>query len=78
MRKDREKAGLTVQVRNNDINGALRVLKKRMQTEGVLNEIRERKAFRSKGEKKRPAAAARRRRWMKKIDKLKETGQWND
>jgi small subunit ribosomal protein S21 len=78
MRKDREKAGLTVQVRNNDINGALRVLKKRLQTEGVLNEIRERKAFRSKGEKKRLAAAAGRRRWMKKIDKLKETGQWND
>ena len=78
MRKDREKAGLTVQVRNNDINGALRVLKKRMQTEGVLNEIRERKAFRSKGEKKRLAAAAGRRRWMKKIDKLKETGQWSD
>ncbi len=45
MRKEREKAGLTVKVRNNDINGALRVLKKRMQTEGVLNEIREGKAF---------------------------------
>ena len=59
MRKEREKAGLTVKVRNNDINGALRVLKKRMQTEGVLNEIRERKGFRSKGEKKRLAAVER-------------------
>jgi len=78
MRKEREKAGLTVQVRNNDINGALRVLKKRMQTEGVLNEIRERKGFRSKGEKKRLAKEEGRRRRMKKNDKLKETGQWND
>tara|TARA_B100001778_G_C18042175_1_gene385867 strand:- start:73 stop:309 length:237 start_codon:yes stop_codon:yes gene_type:complete len=78
MRKEREKAGLTVKVRNNDINGALRVLKKRMQTEGVLNEIRERKGFRSKGEKKRLAKAAGRRRWLKKIDKLRETGKWND
>ena len=29
-------------------------------------------------EKKRLAKAAGRRRWLKKIDKLKETGQWND
>ena len=28
--------------------------------------------------KKRLAKAAGRRRWLKKIDKLKETGQWND
>ena len=42
MRKDREKSGLTVQVRGDDINGAMRVLKKRMQTEGIFNEMRER------------------------------------
>jgi ribosomal protein S21 len=41
MRKDREKQGLTVSVRGDDINGAMRVLKKRMQTEGIFNEMRE-------------------------------------
>ena len=41
MKKDREKSGMTVDVRNNDINGAMRVLKKRMQNEGLLNEMRE-------------------------------------
>jgi len=76
MRKDREKSGLTVQVRGDDINGAMRVLKKRMQTEGIFNEMRERTAFRSKGEKKRLQRAAGKRRWLKKIDKLKEQGQW--
>ena len=74
--KGKTLSGLTVMVRGDDINGALRVLKKRMQTEGVLNEIRERKGFRSKGEKKRLARAAGRRRWLKKVEKLKESGKW--
>ena len=74
--KGKTSSGLTVMVRGDDINGALRVLKKRMQTEGVFNELRERTAFRSRGEKKRLQRAAGRRRWLKKVDKLKEQGQW--
>ena len=74
--KGKSLSGLTVMVRGDDINGALRVLKKRMQTEGVFNELRERTAFRSRGEKKRLQRAAGRRRWLKKVDKLKEQGQW--
>ena len=74
--KGKTLSGLTVMVRGDDINGALRVLKKRMQTEGVFNELRERTAFRSRGEKKRLQRAAGRRRWLKKVDKLKEQGQW--
>jgi|TARA_B100001093_G_scaffold456109_1_gene466786 small subunit ribosomal protein S21 len=65
-----EKSGMTVEVRNNDISGALRVLKKRMQTEGIFNEVREKTHFKSKSEKKRLAKAAGRRRWLKKIEKL--------
>ena len=78
MRQNRGKtlSGLKVIVRGVDLNGALRVLKKRMQTEGVFNELRERTAFRSRGEKKRLQRAAGRRRWLKKVDKLKEQGQW--
>ena len=47
--KEKEKSGLTIEVRNNDVNGALRVLKKRMQTEGIFNEVRERTHFKTKG-----------------------------
>ena len=65
-----EKSGMTVEVRNNDISSALRVLKKRMQTEGIFNEVREKTHFKSKSEKKRLAKAAGRRRWLKKIEKL--------
>tara|TARA_Y100000741_G_scaffold36144_1_gene25378 strand:- start:170 stop:409 length:240 start_codon:yes stop_codon:yes gene_type:complete len=73
--KEKEKSGLTVEVRNNDVNGALRVLKKRMQTEGIFNEVRERTHFKTKGEKKRLAKAAGRRRWLKKVEKLTTEGK---
>ena len=77
--------GMTVTVRQvkdkdgnvtSDVNGAMRVLKKRMQNEGIFNELRERTSFRSRGEKKRLQRAAGRRRWLKKIEKLKEQGLW--
>jgi len=70
--KEREKSGMTVEVRNNDVNKALRILKKRMQTEGLFNEMRERTSFKTKGEKRRLSEAAGRRRWLKKVEKNKE------
>ena len=70
--KEREKSGMTVEVRNNDVNKALRILKKRMQTEGLFNEMRERTFYQTRGEKRRLAKAAGRRRWLKKVEKQKE------
>ena len=72
MRRDRPKQGLTVMVRGDDLNGAMRVLKKRMQNEGLFNEMRDRTFFQSRGEKRRLAKAAGRRRWLKKVEKKKE------
>ena len=78
MRQNRGKtlSGLKVMVRGDDLNGALRVLKKRMQSEGIFNEMRERTSFKTRSEKKRLQRAAGRRRWLKKIEKLKEQGKW--
>jgi len=78
VRKDRPKQGLTVVVRGDDINGAMRVLKKRMQDEGIFNEMRERKGHKTRSEKRRLEKAAGRRRWLKKVDKLKEEGKWHN
>ena len=50
--EERQLQGLKVEVRNNDITKALRVLKKRMQNEGIFNELRERTFFRKKSENK--------------------------
>ena len=69
---------MKVVVHNNDITKALRTLKKKMQNEGIFNELRERKGHKTRGEKKRLQRAAGRRRWLKKVDKLKEQGLWNE
>ena len=60
---------MRVEVRNNNVDGALRVLKKKLQQDGFYTEMREREHYRSKGEKKRLARAAGRRRWLKTLDK---------
>jgi small subunit ribosomal protein S21 len=43
---------MKVDVRNNNVDKAIRVLKKKLQQEGIFNELREREAFMSRGEKK--------------------------
>ena len=63
---------MKVIVHNNDINKALRTLKKRLQNEGVFNELRERTGFKSRGERRRLEKAAGRRRYLKKQQKLKD------
>ena len=61
--------GMTVTVRNGDVNGALRVLKKKLIKEGVFQELRERTFFESRGTKRRKAKAAATRRYKRKMQK---------
>ena len=69
---DNGKPGLTVEVRNNNVEKAIRILKKRLQDEGVFNELRERAHHMTKGEKKRRDRAAGKRRLQKSLDKRME------
>jgi len=54
---DRVFKGTKVIVKNNDINKALRKLKKRLQDEGWFNELRKREHYVSPGEKRRKRLA---------------------
>ena len=40
---------MRVEVRNNNVDGALRVLKKKLQQDGLFNEMRNREAHMTKG-----------------------------
>jgi|TARA_B100001287_G_scaffold269261_1_gene266528 small subunit ribosomal protein S21 len=60
-----------IKVRNGDVNGAIRALKKKLMREGFFQELRARESFMSKGEKERKQRAAGRRRWLKKQAKQK-------
>tara|TARA_B000000609_G_scaffold147977_1_gene131304 strand:+ start:1957 stop:2178 length:222 start_codon:yes stop_codon:yes gene_type:complete len=61
--------GLCIEVRNGDVNKALRIFKKKVQEEGVLQEYKERQHYVKPSEKKRKAKAAGRKRWLKKQEK---------
>ena len=60
-----------VQVRNNNVEKALRVLKKKIKKAGLLQEIKERQYYQKPSEKKRKAKAAGKARWLKKQAKEK-------
>ncbi len=46
---------MRVEVRNNNVEKAMRILKKKLTEEGVFNELREREYYESKGTKRRKA-----------------------
>ena len=56
---------MKIEVRNNNVDGALRVLKKKLQQDGLFNEMRRKEYHETKGEKRRRSKAAGRQRWIK-------------
>ena len=72
---NRKEKIMKVEVRNGNVDKAIRVLKNKLQQEGVFNELREREYYMTKGEKRRRAKAAAIRRAKKAEEKrLKEFG----
>ena len=63
---------MKVDVRNNNVDQALRILKKKLLLDGLFNELKEREHFVSKGGKRRRAKAAGIRRCKKEQQKRKE------
>ena len=70
--KDNYPRGMTVEVRNGDINGALRRFKKKVQEEGIIQEVRERQEYTKPSIKRKRAKAAARARHLKKIAKRQQ------
>ena len=69
---------MRVEVRNGNVDQAIRVLKKKLQQDGLFNELREREYYMSKSEKRRRSKAAairRQRREEAKRDQELNGGQ---
>ncbi len=64
-----DKPGMFVEVRNNNVEKALRILKKKLQEDGLFNELRNREFFMSRGERRRKDQAAGKRRAKKALQK---------
>ena len=65
------KSGLYVEVRHDDVNKALRIFKKKVQEEGILQEYKERQHYEKPSAKRKKAKAAGRKRWLKLQEKQK-------
>lgn len=72
--KDAIISGMRVEVRNNDLNRALRKLKKKLAEDGILQELRNREYYESKGTKRRKAKEAAIRRYKKQ--RAKDQDNW--
>ena len=63
---------MKIDVRNNNIDQAIRVLKKKLQQEGLFNELRQREFYESKGTRRRREKNAAIRRYKREEEKRKE------
>lgn len=68
------KSGLTVEVRNGNLERAIRKFKKKVTEAGIIQEVRERREFVKPSEKKRKAKDAGRKRWLRK----QKMSEWNN
>jgi small subunit ribosomal protein S21 len=63
---------MRIEVRNNNVDKAMRIMKKKLTEDGFFNELREREHYTSKGEKKRHERAASKRRQKRNLEKRME------
>jgi ribosomal protein S21 len=61
--------GMIVEVRNNNIDKAISILKKKLEVDGFFNELRKREYYMTRSEKRRLAKAAGKRRIQKEKEK---------
>ena len=71
-KEETQKEGLTVTVRDGNVDKALRVFKKKVIRSGLFQDLRERQFYESRGTKRRKAKAAATRRYKRKMQKRKE------
>ena len=61
--------GVAVEVRDGNIEKAIRKLKRKVKDAGILQEVKDRQFYIKKSERKRLAKASGRKRWLKKVAK---------
>jgi small subunit ribosomal protein S21 len=71
-KSDYNKQGLYVEVRNNDVGRAMRKLKKLMNSEGMVKDMRKNEYYEKPSLKKKREKAQARKRWLKTVEKMKD------
>ena len=63
---------MKVEVRNNNVDKAIQIMKRKLQEDGLFNILREREFYESKGSKRRKTKAASIRRQQRELKKRKD------
>ena len=63
---------ITVTVRNNNLEQAMRVLKRKVQKEGIVKELRDRQFYKKPSEIRQEKIKQARKNWLKKQKKLEK------
>tara|TARA_Y100001936_G_C15497832_1_gene371744 strand:- start:46 stop:255 length:210 start_codon:yes stop_codon:yes gene_type:complete len=63
---------INVTVRNNNLEQAMRVLKRKVQKEGIIKELRERQFYKKPSEIRQEKIKQARKNWIKKQKKLEK------
>lgn len=63
-------SGLRVEVKNNDVNFAMRKFKKKVQDSGLLQELKDREFYEKPTTKRKRAKAAAKARWKKQLKSM--------
>lgn len=69
---EHDKKGLYVEVRNNDVGRAIRKLKKMMNLEGMVKDMRKNEYYEKPSLRRKKEKAAARKRWLKQLEKNKD------
>lgn len=66
------KGGLSVRIDNNNVEKGIKILKKKVMTDGLLKDLKRRSAYEKPGDRKRREKAEARRRYLKMQAQFKE------
>lgn len=68
--------GMTVEVRGDDFNRALRTWSKKVEESGLLKELNERMSYEKPTTEKQRMRKQARRRWERQVEEMIEAGKW--
>ena len=70
--------GCKVEVRNGDVNGAIRRLKKILERDNRQKELSKREFYEKPSRKRKRRADAAKARWQRDVEQSRRSGEWRD
>lgn len=77
IRDGKKSRGITVEVRGDDFNRALRTWSKKVQDTGLMKELKDRMSFEKPAVARQRMKKQARKRWERSVEEMIESGMWH-